>query len=128
MRRERSFLFQAKVWKLDLADGVAVSSISSCVDGGSVVLGVLGGSVVSVAASGRLRIFNPLTGTQTEAVLEPAAGPLNPAVCVLLQKRQKVLLVSEGGFLHQVQNFLFLCSYRNSTEDLFKKESLSPDQ
>ncbi|TNM88089.1 hypothetical protein fugu_006310 [Takifugu bimaculatus] len=92
---------QVKVWNLDHADGVTASSCSSCVDEGSVVLGVLGGSVVSVAG-GRLRIFNPVNGAQTETVFEASAGHLNPAVCVLLQKHQKVLLVSEDGSLHQV--------------------------
>lgn len=95
-----------KVWNLDHADGVTASSCSSCVDEGSVVLGVLGGSVVSVAGSSRLRIFNPVNGTQTETVFEASVGHLNPAVCVLLQKHQKVLLVSEDGSLHQVQNSL----------------------
>lgn len=93
-----------KVWNLDRGDGAAASSCSSCVDEGSVVLGVLGGSVVSVDGSSRLRIFNPVNGTQTETVFEASAGHLN--LCVLLQKHQKVLLVSEDGSLHQVQNSL----------------------
>lgn len=94
-------LAQVRVWNLDPAEGVAASS---CVDDGSVVLGVLGGSVVSVARSGRLRIFDPVHGDQTETVFEAPAGHLDTAVCVLLQKRQKVLLVSEDGSLHQVRN------------------------
>lgn len=77
------------------------------------VLGVLGASVVSVVGSSRVRIFNPVNGTQSEAAVETSAGHLNPAGCVLLQNQQKVLLVSEDGSLHQVQDSLCsFCSYR----------------
>lgn len=77
------------------------------------VLGVLGASVVSVVGSSRVRIFDPVNGTRSEAAVETSAGPLNPAGCVLLQKQQKVLLVSEDGSLHQVQDSLCsFCSYR----------------
>eukprot|EP00066_Takifugu_rubripes_P010060 XP_003977567.2 PREDICTED: NACHT and WD repeat domain-containing protein 1 [Takifugu rubripes] len=44
-----------KVWNLDHADGVTASSCSSCVDEGSVVLGVLGGSVSRT--SKRMHVF-----------------------------------------------------------------------
>lgn len=98
-----------KLWDLDHTEGV--SSCGSCVDEGSVVLGVLGESVVSLAGSSRVRMFNPVSGGQTEAVLE---GHLSPGLFVLLQRHQKVLLVSEDGVLHQVRDSLSsFCSHRN---------------
>lgn len=110
-------LAQVRVWNLDPAEGVAASS---CVDDGSVVLGVLGGSVVSVARSSRLRIFDPVHGDQTETVFEAPAGHLDTAVCVLLQKRQKVLLVSEDGSLHQVRNPPCSARLRNTRDPRFR--------
>lgn len=99
-------VLQVKLWDLDQAEAV-----SSCVDEASVILGVLGESVVSVVGSSRVRMFNPFSGGQTEAVLD---GHLSPGLFVLLQRHQKVLLVSEDGVLHQVQNSLCSCgSHRN---------------
>lgn len=89
-------LLQVKLWELDGAEDV-----SSCVDDGSVVLGVLGDAVVSLVGSGRLRIFSPAGGGQTEAAL---GGRLSPGLFVLLQRHQKVLLVCEDGVLHQVRS------------------------
>lgn len=101
LRSVLTCVLQVKLWDLDRAEGVG-----SCVDEGSVVLGVLGDSVVSLVGSGRVRMFSPVSGGHTEAVL---GGPLSPGLFVLLQRCQKVLLVSEDGVLHQVWDLLCSC-------------------
>ncbi|XP_059197113.1 NACHT domain- and WD repeat-containing protein 1 [Centropristis striata] len=92
---------QVKVWK---ADGAELFSSSSGDEAeGSVVLGVLGESVVSLCDSTRLRIFNPGKKTQpVETQLENSKRRLTPVKCVTLPKRGKVFVASKEGFLHQI--------------------------
>ncbi|KAM7011931.1 LOW QUALITY PROTEIN: NACHT domain- and WD repeat-containing protein 1 [Tautogolabrus adspersus] len=85
---------QVKVWRLD------GSELLSRSDDGSLVLGVLEDSVVSLCDSGRVRIFNPLSGAQTQ--LENSERRLTPVKSVTLPKRGKVFLVSKEGFLYQI--------------------------
>ncbi|XP_060890060.1 NACHT domain- and WD repeat-containing protein 1 [Labrus mixtus] len=87
---------QVKAWRLDGSDLLSSS------DGGSLVLGVLEDSVVSLSDSGRVRIFNPLSGApalQTQLVTSPRR--VTPVKSVTLPKRGKVFLVSEEGLLYQ---------------------------
>lgn len=84
------------MWKLDGAE-----LLSSGGDEGSVVLGVLGESVVSLSGSGLVRVSHPVSGTQTaETQLEQSR--LTVVNSVTLPKHRRVLVVSEEGFLYQV--------------------------
>lgn len=82
------------MWKLDGAELLSCSD-----DDGSVVLGVLGESVVSLSGSGLVRVSHPVHGT-AETHLEPRR--LTVVNSVTLRKRLKVLVVSKEGFLYQV--------------------------
>uniref|UniRef100_A0A3Q3GWF9 Neurobeachin beta-propeller domain-containing protein n=1 Tax=Labrus bergylta TaxID=56723 RepID=A0A3Q3GWF9_9LABR len=87
---------QVKAWRLDGSDLLSSS------DGGLLVLGVLEDSVVSLSDSGRVRVFNPLSGApalQTQLVTSPRR--VTPVKSVTLPKRGKVFLVSEEGLLYQ---------------------------
>ncbi|XP_055363953.1 NACHT domain- and WD repeat-containing protein 1 isoform X1 [Betta splendens] len=88
---------QVMMWTLD---GAEVYSSTSA-DEGLVVLGVLEGSVFSVAASGVLRITQPVKGT-VETQLENPKRRLTVVGSVSLPKRGKVLMVSREGFIFQV--------------------------
>ncbi|XP_034737989.1 NACHT domain- and WD repeat-containing protein 1 [Etheostoma cragini] len=103
---------QVKVLKLD---GAELFSSSSCndeedaddddedKDGGSEVLGVLGESVVSLCASGLVRIFHPIDGSQTvETRQGTSQRRLTVVESVTLPRRGKVFVVSKSGFLHQI--------------------------
>nr|XP_046248190.1 NACHT domain- and WD repeat-containing protein 1 [Scatophagus argus] len=91
---------QVKVWKLD---GVEIFCSSS--DEGSVVLGVLGESVVSLSYPGLLRISHPVSGAQTvETQLESSQRRLTVIGSVTLPKRGKVFMVSKEGFLYQISS------------------------
>ncbi|XP_078101592.1 NACHT domain- and WD repeat-containing protein 1-like [Sander vitreus] len=97
---------QVKVWKLDGAELFS----SSCnndddedKDGGSVVLGVLGESVVTLCASGLVRISHPNDEAQTvETRQENSQRRLTVVESVTLPQRGKVFVVSKAGFLHQI--------------------------
>ncbi|KAJ4943268.1 hypothetical protein JOQ06_005772 [Pogonophryne albipinna] len=89
---------QVKVWQLD---GGEVFSSSNA--DGSVVLGVLGESVVSMCNSGLVRISQPINGTQTvETRLENCQRSVTLSKSVNLPKRGKVFFVSKEGFLYQI--------------------------
>ncbi|XP_070817792.1 NACHT domain- and WD repeat-containing protein 1 [Chaetodon trifascialis] len=114
---------QVKVWKLDGAELVLLSGSS---DEGSVVLGVLEESVVSLSGSGLVQMSHPVHGTQTvDAQLENSHGRLTLVSWVTLPKHGKVLMVSKEGFLHQVSRtgrqtaaeFPLLPSLLSVTED-----------
>lgn len=84
------------MWDLD---GTEVFSGTS--DDGSVVLGVLGESVVSVSDSGLVRVSEPVNGAQpVETQLQKL---FTLVTSVTLPKRGKLLVVSKGGFLFQVR-------------------------
>ncbi|XP_029285414.1 NACHT domain- and WD repeat-containing protein 1 [Cottoperca gobio] len=92
---------QMKVWKLDGAE--LLSSSSSSDDDGSVILGVLGESVVSLCSSGLIRTSHPVNGTQTvKTRLDKSKRSLTLVNSVKLPKRGKVFVVSEEGFLYQI--------------------------
>ncbi|KAF3835780.1 hypothetical protein F7725_028338 [Dissostichus mawsoni] len=87
-----------KVWQLD--GGEVLSSSNG---DGSVVLGVLGESVVSMCNSGLVRISQPINGTQTvETRLENCQRSVTLSKSVNLPKRGKVFFVSKEGFLYQI--------------------------
>ncbi|XP_075340638.1 NACHT domain- and WD repeat-containing protein 1 [Odontesthes bonariensis] len=88
---------QVKVWR---ADGAELHLSSR--ERASQVLGVLGDSVVCLLDLDRVRISDPVHGTETVTQLERSAGGLTPANSVALPKRGKVLMVSEEGFLYQI--------------------------
>ncbi|XP_071342720.1 NACHT domain- and WD repeat-containing protein 1 [Trachinotus anak] len=89
---------QVKAWRLDGAELFSSSS-----DEGSLVLGVLEESVVSLAESGLIRIFSPVHGTQTaETQLENSQSCFTPMTSVTLPKRGKVFVVTKEGFLYQI--------------------------
>lgn len=90
-------LFQVKVWKLD---GTEIQLSSG--EDASLVLGVLGDSVVSLRDSDQVRIYDPVTGIQT---LTQLTRSLTPVTSVTSPKRGTVIVVSEDGFLHQVRFF-----------------------
>ncbi|XP_054451988.1 NACHT domain- and WD repeat-containing protein 1, partial [Anoplopoma fimbria] len=91
---------QVKVWKLD---GAELLLSSSSDDDGSVVLGVLGESVLRLCDSGLVRISHPANETQTvETRLENSQRGLTPVKSVMLPKRGKVFVVSKEGFLYQI--------------------------
>lgn len=84
------------MWNLDSAELLSCSG-----DDGSVVLGVLGESVVSLSGSGLVRVSHPVRGTQSaETHLEQTR--LTVVNFVTLRKHMKVLVVSKEGFLYQV--------------------------
>lgn len=84
------------MWNLDSAELLSCSG-----DDGSVVLGVLGESVVSLSGSGLVRVSHPVRGTQSaETRLEETH--LTVVNSVTLRKHMKVLVVSKEGFLYQV--------------------------
>ncbi|XP_028442434.1 NACHT domain- and WD repeat-containing protein 1 [Perca flavescens] len=103
---------QVKVWKLEGAELLS----SSCndadgdgddadgdEDGGSVVLGVLGESVVTLCASGLVRISHPGGEAPTvETRQENSQRRLTVVKSVTLPRRRKVFVVSKAGFLHQI--------------------------
>ncbi|XP_022614773.1 NACHT domain- and WD repeat-containing protein 1 [Seriola dumerili] len=89
---------QVKVWKLDGAELFSSSS-----DEGSLVLGVLEDSVVSLSDCGLVRISRPVNGTQTvETQLENAQRCFTLVNSVTLPKRGKVFVVTTEGFLYQI--------------------------
>ncbi|XP_034386187.1 NACHT domain- and WD repeat-containing protein 1, partial [Cyclopterus lumpus] len=88
---------QVKVWKLDGAELL----LSSSGDDGSVVLGVLGASVVRLCDSGLVRISHPVNET-VDTRLENSHRSLSPVKSVMLPKRGKVFVVSKEGFLYQI--------------------------
>ncbi|KAI3369162.1 hypothetical protein L3Q82_026115 [Scortum barcoo] len=89
---------QVKVWKLD-----GVELLGSSRDEGSVVLGVLGDSVVSGSDSGLVTISHPVSGTQTVTTqLENSHRSFTVVNSVTLPKHGKVFVVSKEGFLHQI--------------------------
>ncbi|XP_067368271.1 NACHT domain- and WD repeat-containing protein 1 [Channa argus] len=90
---------QVKMWKLEGTELLS-STIS---DEGSVVLGVLDESVVSLSESGLVTISHPVNGTQTvETQLKNPLRRLTRINSVMLPKRGKVLVVSKEGFLYQI--------------------------
>ncbi|KAK2835073.1 hypothetical protein Q5P01_015557 [Channa striata] len=90
---------QVKMWKLE---GTELFS-STISDEGSVVLGVLDESVVSLSDSGLVTISHPVNGTQTvETQLKNPLRRLTRVNSVMLPKRGKVLVVSKEGFLYQI--------------------------
>lgn len=84
-------LLQVKVWK---SDGTEIHS-----EDDSLVLGVLGDVVVSLHDLDRVRIFDPVTGSQTMVRLTRS---LTPVISVSSPKRGSIFVVSEDGILHQV--------------------------
>ncbi|XP_054899849.1 LOW QUALITY PROTEIN: NACHT domain- and WD repeat-containing protein 1 [Poeciliopsis prolifica] len=82
---------QVKVWT---SDGTEIHS-----EDGSLVLGVLGDFVVSLLDLDRVRIFDPVTGSQTTVRLTRS---LSPVISVTSPKRGSLFVVSEDGFLHQI--------------------------
>ncbi|XP_070765714.1 NACHT domain- and WD repeat-containing protein 1 [Enoplosus armatus] len=112
---------QVKVWTLDAAELLSCSS-----DEGSVVLGVLEESVVSLSGSGLVRISHPVNGTQSvKPQLENSQRSLTLMNSVISPKRGKVFVVSKEGFLHQISRtgkqtaveFPLLPSLLSVTED-----------
>ncbi|XP_068563273.1 NACHT domain- and WD repeat-containing protein 1 [Cebidichthys violaceus] len=92
---------QVKVWKE--LDGAELLLSSSSGDDGSVVLGVLGASVVRLCDSGLVRISHPVDETPTvETRLENSQRCFTPVKSVMLPKRGKVFVVSKEGFLYQI--------------------------
>ncbi|XP_044216744.1 LOW QUALITY PROTEIN: NACHT domain- and WD repeat-containing protein 1 [Thunnus albacares] len=92
---------QVKVWQLAGAQLLLSSSSSS--DEGSVVLGVLEDSVVSLSDSGLVRLSRPVNKTQTlEIQLENSLRRLTLMSSVTLPKHRKVFVVSKEGFLYQI--------------------------
>ncbi|XP_037624904.1 NACHT domain- and WD repeat-containing protein 1 isoform X1 [Sebastes umbrosus] len=88
---------QVKVWKLDGAELLSSSSD----DDGSIILGVLGESIVSLCDSGLVRISHPVNET-VETRLENSQRTLTLVKSVTLPKRGKVFVVSKEGFLYQI--------------------------
>lgn len=87
------------MWTLD---GSELMSI--CGDDGSLVLGVLEESVVSLSGSGLLRMSQPVNQTPTiQTQLGNSGRRLNTVNTVMLPKHQRLLLVSEDGILYQVR-------------------------
>lgn len=87
-----------KLWRLDGAE-----LFSSRADEGSVVLGVLEESVVSLSDSGRVRISGPVDATRpVEAPLENSQK-FTLVNSVISPERGKVFVVTREGFLHQVR-------------------------
>ncbi|XP_032427976.1 NACHT domain- and WD repeat-containing protein 1 isoform X1 [Xiphophorus hellerii] len=82
---------QVKVWK---SDGTEIHS-----EDDSLVLGVLGDVVVSLHDLDRVRIFDPVTGSQTMVRLTRS---LTPVISVSSPKRGSIFVVSEDGILHQI--------------------------
>ncbi|AWP10487.1 putative NACHT and WD repeat domain-containing protein 1 [Scophthalmus maximus] len=88
---------QVKLWRLDGAE-----LFSSRADEGSVVLGVLEESVVSLSDSGRVRISGPVDATRpVEAPLENSQK-FTLVNSVISPERGKVFVVTREGFLHQI--------------------------
>lgn len=86
------------MWQLDGGEVLSSSNAD-----GSVVLGVLGESVVSLCDSGLVRISQPINGTQTvETRLDNCQRSVTLSKSVNLPKRGKVFFVSKEGFLYQV--------------------------
>ncbi|KAM4738512.1 NACHT domain- and WD repeat-containing protein 1 [Anableps anableps] len=85
---------QVKVWK---QDGTEIYLDSS--EDAWLVLGVLGGSVVFLQDSDRVRIYDPVTGTQTVVRLTRS---LTPVIAVTSPERGSVFVLSDDGFLHQI--------------------------
>lgn len=83
------------MWTLD---GSELTSV--CGDDGSLVLGVLEESVVSLSGSGLLRVSQPVNQTPTQ--LGNLGRRLNTVNSVTLPKHRRLLLVSEDGILYQV--------------------------
>ncbi|XP_071402923.1 NACHT domain- and WD repeat-containing protein 1 [Centroberyx affinis] len=89
---------QVKAWKLEAAE--LFFSVS---DSQSVILGVLGESVVSVSDSGLVRISHPANGTKAvETQLENSQRGLTLVSAVTSPKRGRLLMVSKEGFLYQI--------------------------
>ncbi|KAM6921186.1 NACHT domain- and WD repeat-containing protein 1 [Xenentodon cancila] len=89
---------QVKVWR---SDGVELHLGSS--EEGSLVLGVLGESVLSLCNSGQVRISHLVNGTRmVEAPVEDSLRTLTLVNSVMSPKCRKVFVVSEEGFLYQV--------------------------
>uniref|UniRef100_A0A3Q3K829 NACHT and WD repeat domain containing 1 n=2 Tax=Monopterus albus TaxID=43700 RepID=A0A3Q3K829_MONAL len=90
---------QVKMWNLD---GAALVN-SSTTGEGSLVLGVLDQSVVSLSQFGLVRISDPINGTPTvETQLENSHRCLTGVRSVALPKRGKVIVASKEGFLYQI--------------------------
>ncbi|XP_061593628.1 NACHT domain- and WD repeat-containing protein 1 [Cololabis saira] len=90
---------QVKVWGPDGAE----LQLSSSREEASLVLGVLGESVVSLCNSGRVRISHAVNGTgMVKALLGDSSRSLTLVNSVMSPKRKKLFVVSEEGFLYQV--------------------------
>ncbi|KAK5617159.1 hypothetical protein CRENBAI_011653 [Crenichthys baileyi] len=85
---------QVKVWR---PDGTEIHLGSS--EDASLVMGVLGDSVVSLHGSDQVRISDPVTGTQIGVKLTRSLTPVN---AVTSPNHGKMFVVSEDGFLHQI--------------------------
>ncbi|XP_015232013.1 PREDICTED: NACHT domain- and WD repeat-containing protein 1 [Cyprinodon variegatus] len=85
---------QVKVWR---PDGSEIQLCNS--EDASLILGVLGDSVVFLSDSNRVKTFDLVTGTQTVVKLTRSLTPVKAAVA---PKQGKVFVVSEDGFLHQI--------------------------
>ncbi|RVE74155.1 hypothetical protein OJAV_G00038410 [Oryzias javanicus] len=90
---------QVKVWGLDGAELHFCSSQEDV----SVVLGVLGESVVSLCDSSWIQISHPVDSIQsTKARLETSERRVTVLMSVTSPRRGKVLVVSEEGYLYQI--------------------------
>lgn len=90
---------QVKVWGLD---GAELQPFSSREDA-SVVLGILGESVVFLCDKSWVHISHPVDRTRsTKTRLEDSERRVTVVTSVTSPRRGKVLVVSEEGFLYQV--------------------------
>ncbi|KAF6734575.1 NACHT domain- and WD repeat-containing protein 1 [Oryzias melastigma] len=90
---------QVKVWGLDGGELQLCSSQEEV----TVVLGLLGESVVSLCDSSWVQISHPVDKTQsTKAQLEPSGRRVTVVTSVTSPRRGKVLVVSEEGHLYQI--------------------------
>ncbi|XP_029987509.1 NACHT domain- and WD repeat-containing protein 1, partial [Sphaeramia orbicularis] len=101
---QRQLLFvhihtQVKVWSLAEAEPLLIVGA----DEGSVVLGVLQDSVISLHDSSRIRVFQPGNGKQfVETRLQDSERCVTVVTTASLPKRGKVFVVSKEGFLYQI--------------------------
>lgn len=87
------------MWTLD---GTELMSVGG--DDGSLVLGILEESVVSLSGSGLLRMSQPVNQTPiVQTQLGNSGRHLNTVNSVMLPKHRRLLLVSEDGILYQVR-------------------------
>lgn len=103
-----------KVWTLDGSELISV-----CGDDGSLVLGVLEESVVSLSGFGLLRMSQPVNQTPTvHTQLGISGRRLNAVNSVMLPKHRRLLLVSEDGILYQVRLLAVQLQHRQVRQEV----------